>query len=539
MSIAPTPDRSGLAFLLRPRWLIALLIVGVVVFAVIVKSMIGSSDGIDHEADTFAVEPGDLVISVVESGTIRSSDQVILKCEVEGRTTILFVVDEGTAVKKGDLLVELDRSKYEDQKIDQEIRVQNAEAAMIRARENLAVTKNQAESDVAEAELNHELAKKDRTKYVEGDYPVERREAETNITLAKEELKRAQEKVKWSRDLEDKEYLSRSELDADVLAEKRREIDLELAEEKLKLLEKYTYDRRMAELNSSVVQTERALERAKRKANADTIDADANLRAKDAEHRQQITKLRKIDEQITKCRITAPVDGLAVYATTVQTRRWSQPDPLREGMEVHERQELIYLPQASSMIAEIQIPEASLKKVKMDQPARVTLDALPGQELHGRVSKIAVMANNQAWWDPSLKVYATEIEIDGDHPDLRTGMSCHVEVVVEEHAEAMFVPVQSVVRRAGQPTVYVLEGGERRRRKIEIGLDNNRVVHVLAGLSAGERVLRAPPLNDENAAAPQHTGSASSGEGKRPAGDAKNQQSQKRSAKSDRGGKSG
>ena len=88
-----------------------------------------------------------------ESGTIRAREQIVIKSEVEGRTTILELVPEGTEVKKGDLLVRLDASSLEDQSIDQEIRVQNADAAFVRAREDLDVIRNQARSDVEKAEL--------------------------------------------------------------------------------------------------------------------------------------------------------------------------------------------------------------------------------------------------------------------------------------------------------------------------------------------------------------------------------------------------
>ena len=61
---------------------------------------------------------GPLTIDVNESGTIRAREQLIIKSEVQGRTTILELVPEGTEVKEGDLLVGLDASTLEDQRID-------------------------------------------------------------------------------------------------------------------------------------------------------------------------------------------------------------------------------------------------------------------------------------------------------------------------------------------------------------------------------------------------------------------------------------
>ena len=94
-----------------------------------------------------------LDITVEASGSLRARDQVVISNTLEGRTTILYLVEEGTMVAKGDKLIELDASTLQDRLIDQQITVQNAEAAFVQARENLEVVKNQAQSDVDEAEV--------------------------------------------------------------------------------------------------------------------------------------------------------------------------------------------------------------------------------------------------------------------------------------------------------------------------------------------------------------------------------------------------
>ena len=135
--------------------------------AVRIKSLRSGGGSTGNHA-TFVVERGPLRISVTQSGTIKARDQVVLKSEVEGRTSILWLIPEGTAVKKGDLLVELDGSQLMDNRIDQQIIVQNAEAAFIGARENLAVVENQARSDIDIADLTLRFANLDLKKYLEG-----------------------------------------------------------------------------------------------------------------------------------------------------------------------------------------------------------------------------------------------------------------------------------------------------------------------------------------------------------------------------------
>lgn len=205
-----------------------------------------SADGLSEDTATFVVKRGPLRISVTESGTIQGLEQIIIKSEVEGRTTILSLVEEGTSVKKGDLLVELDASQLVDTRIDQEISVQNAEAAFIRAREDLAVIENQAKSNTEEAQLALRFAKLDLRKYLEGEYQNQHKEAESLITLAKEELQIAEEKLTWTKRLFEKEYVSQSELDVDKLSVNKRRLSVELAESDLGLLENFTYPRQLA-----------------------------------------------------------------------------------------------------------------------------------------------------------------------------------------------------------------------------------------------------------------------------------------------------
>jgi HlyD family secretion protein len=444
----------------------------------------------------FSVPRGPLTISVTESGTIKAREQIIIKSEVEGRTTILSLVPEGTSVRAGDLLIELDSSSLVDQKVDQEIRVMNGEAAFVRARENLEVVKNKGASDVDQAELDKRFAGEDLKKYKEGEFPKKVMEAEARVALAQEELQRAEEKLEWSRVLFGEKYLSQTEMQADELAASKARLDLKLAEADLELLRTFTYERELAQLESDVKQNTMALERVRREASADTVQAEADLRAKESEFRQQQDKLEKIAEQIGKTRILAPADGLVVYATSAKATWRGNVEPLDEGQEVRERQELIYLPTASSFLAEVKVHESSLKKISVGQEAKLTVDALPGLAFTGTVAKIAPLPDAQSiFLNPDLKVYRTEVHIDGDGTGLRTGMSCRAEILVTRFEDTLQVPLQAVLRVQGKPTVYVKDGGRWVPRPVETGLDNNRMVRIVSGLSEGEEVLLAPPLD--------------------------------------------
>ena len=475
----------------------------IIVFLIVLLTLAGVAKMklLNKESDssvsaTFEVRRGPLTISVIESGTIKAREQIIIKNEVEGRTSIIYLIPEGTLVEKGELLVELDASSLEDNKIDQEIRVQNAEASYINSKENLAVVENQAKSDVDLAKLELEFAKQDLKKYLEGEYPNELRKAEADITLKEQELTRARETLIWSEKLYKEKYISQTDLLGDELAEKRWTLELETAKNNLDLLTNFTYQRELAQLESDVSQAEMKLERDTRKANANVVQAQAELKAKEAEFKQQNDKLEKIKDQIEKTRIFAPADGLAIYATSARRGGWrGNVEPLDEGQDVRERQELIYLPTAKSSKAEISVHESNLEKIHTGLPAIITVEALSGQEFFGSVATIAPLPNAQMMWmNPDLKVYTTEIYIESNGSSLRTGMTCQAEVVIEQYPDALYVPFQTVLRIGGVPTVFVKKENAYEPRAVQTGLHNNKMIHILDGLTEGETVLLTPPL---------------------------------------------
>ena len=485
-------------FRLRKFWPAAAAIAGlVVVGGTILLTQTPGLAAAAKTVPTFPAQRGPLTISVTESGTIKSQDQIVLKSELEGQTTLIYLIPEGTRVEEGQLLAELDSSKLKDDRVEQEIKVDNAEAEFIRSRENLAVVKNQADADVSKAQLAYDFAQEDVTKYVEGEYPQKLREAESKITIAREETERATEKLNWSERLFGEKYISQTELEADRLTQKRADLDWQLAVAAKELLESYTHKRELAQLTSDVEQTRLALERAKLKANADIVQAAAELKAKDAEFQQQKNKLTKVEEQIRKTKLVAAREGLVVYATSTRTGgRGGMTQPLEEGQTVRERQELIYLPSIQAMMAELMIHESSLEKVQVGQPVEVTVDAMPGKIFTGRVKSIAPLPDAQTMFmNPDRKLYTTRVNLDDNEPGLRTGMSCRAEIMIQKLPDATYIPVQAVVRVAGEPTVFVRAGDTFQPRVVQTGWDNSSMVHIASGLAAGEVVTLTPPLS--------------------------------------------
>lgn len=120
---------------------------------------------------TYAVRRGDLPITVSESGNIQARESVDIKSEVEGRTTILTVVEEGEYLSKEDVeqgrvLVELDSSTLREQLSQKEIDYAGAQASLTEAQESYAIQVKQNESDIKAAQMHVRFALMDLQKYL-------------------------------------------------------------------------------------------------------------------------------------------------------------------------------------------------------------------------------------------------------------------------------------------------------------------------------------------------------------------------------------
>lgn len=124
----------------------------------------------DYASTAYTVKKSDLVISVLEGGSLAATNLQEIKCAVEGQTTILTVVPDGYIitdkdVQNGKMLLELDGSKVREQAIQQDVTYQDAKAAYTQVKEQLEIQKNQNESDISAAELQVKFARMDLEKY--------------------------------------------------------------------------------------------------------------------------------------------------------------------------------------------------------------------------------------------------------------------------------------------------------------------------------------------------------------------------------------
>ena len=154
------------------------------------------------------------------------------------------------------------------------------------------------------------------------------------------------------------------------------------------------------------------------------------------------------------------------------------------------------MPRSDEMMASFSVPEATRPKLHEGMDALVRVPALPGLVFPGKLTKLGILPDStQSWLNPDLKVYRCEVVLDEPNARMRPGMNCQIEIMVEEYADALFVPIQCVLQVDEKPTVFIQREEKIEPRPIETGLDNNIMIHVLDGLVEGDEIMLAPPLD--------------------------------------------
>ena len=332
---------------------------------------------------------------VVERGNVEGARSVVIRCAVPspldtGRT-ILRVVPEGTAVKKGDLLVELDSASLQDDLARGQILAATCEAAVRRAQGSY------------EAAL---LAKRE---YVEGTYVLESHSIRNEIFVADEELRRAEEELKAIEKSVPAAGEPARQLDDARFAVQKARNESDLAKARLNVLEKLTKEKMLQKLDSEIQA------------------ARAELQAAEADFRLARQRLDRTERQIEQCTIKAPVAGSVIYENFVSAR--GRPElVIEEGAQVRERQPILRLDDLTQLQVRTKIHESRVGLIRPGLPATIRIDALPNLKLAGTVVSVAVFPEPSGWLTPDLKEYATVVRIHDPPRGLRVGLTAEVRI---------------------------------------------------------------------------------------------------------------
>ena len=430
---------------------------------------VARSDGIS----VHVAVPGKLRVTAIERGVLESSENRDAYCLVEGQTTIIYLRPEGSAVKKGEIVCQLDSAGLKDRLVNQIIAERTTEATY----QNAVLAREVAELAIRE--------------YDEGILKRERTASDGAMTVARSAVQKAQARL-------DRTRSARKRLN-DVLAAKggstsptdimagldiddrleaaehtllKEKVALEIAKSTQELLEEHTSAKTAKELRVDVER--KRLEELARKYGWELDQS----------------KRKKLEKQITYCDIIAPADGMVVYANEPSLGR-VRPR-IEEGATVRERQKIFRLPDMSRMQVNIRVRESQIDKIARNMKAKVRIDAFLDLVLNGRVIDVAPLPDSANVLGDK-QVFATKVWVENRLPGLRPGMTAQVEILVSELDNVLSVPVEAVVRYDDKDHVAVKKpDGAIEWQQVRLGQSNDQLVEVTQGIKNGEHVVVKP-----------------------------------------------
>ena len=395
------------------------------------------------------------MVTVTEDGTIESAENLQIKCEISGGTTILSLIEDGVEVEKGAVLARLDSSKLDEDISQQKIAVEKARASYV------------------QAEKNFNVAKISVREYLEGTYKQELQNLEANITIAREGLSSAQNTLQYTQRMFRKGYATLLQRDAKEFAVERAKLELDSALTAKTVITEFTRAKKLEDLNSQ----------------RDT--AEAQMKSEKASLDLEEARLRRLEAEKVKCVIRAPKAGMVVYANDMSRHgpRGSREVQIEEGAAVREQQDIFRLPDVTRMQVKTAVHET---KVEHLRPGMRAVVRVLGREVPGKVVSVASQSEPASFFSANVKEYATIVKIEGEHKELRPGMTAEVEILVAHRKNVLTVPVAALVEQRGKFYCWVIADAQVERRPLKLGPTNNKFVEIEDGVAEGELVVLNP-----------------------------------------------
>lgn len=215
--------------------------------------------------------------------------------------------------------------------------------------------------------------------------------------------------------------------------------------------------------------------------------------AKNALDRSQ-NELAIIEERLTKTEVRAPFD------CTVLTRPVSIGQAVSGSGGVSGGTEVLTIADLASMVINAHVNQADVPRLKVDQTVEVTVEAVVGLSVTGRVERIAP----QATIKNNIKGYAARILLKNVDDRVRPGMTANVKIPVASADNVVAVPLAAVFTEKNSETgqyerfVYVLSEGLVEKRNVKVGVADYFFAEVQEGLAAGEIVSLELPKEEQD-----------------------------------------
>jgi HlyD family secretion protein len=348
---------------------------------------------------------------------------------------------------------------------------------------------------------------------IQPEADLKAQQAALNAALADSAAGEAAEKS-----AEDNVNVAQAQVEHDRADLEQKKVDLSRAKQLLdaKLLAPQDYEAKKA-LYDLAAATLTASERKVGQAKAQRAQAAAQLGSAQKKVAQAQAMVVRSHDILRQYDAISPLDGVV---TNLPVRVGETVVP---GIQNSPASTIMTIADMSIITAEVNVDETDIVSVKLDQPADVTIDAIPNRTFKGKVIEIGdtaivrssgVAASQSQTSSQEAKDFRVVIGLDIPEDLVRPGLSCTAKITTATREHVLSIPIQALtIRQQGQLNppkpgdkpvldpaaqkaakkeiqgVFVISGGKAEFRPIQTGITGATDIEVLSGLNQGDQII--------------------------------------------------
>ncbi len=372
--------------------------------------------------------PGDIANVKEVNDKLKPVQDIMIIPKLPGIVSKVHV-KIGQKVKKNDILIEIDGS-------DVEMQVSQAQAAYDAAKANV---------DLSRSRLN--------------DLNQQKKDLRESIKQIEEALK---EMDKGLKEIADRSGELAAALEEGKIGQAEYDAALNQLGEQKELLE--GQKKSLKDQKAKAVEGQKVIENAIKQ-------LPYNSKTLDTQLKQAKVGLDNAKKARGNLKLYAPIDGVVGTLTVEEGEMASQAVPPVTVINL------------DRLVLDINVTEFEINRVKEGQKVDVYIDAIGKEGIEGTIDYVGPAV------DPRTQGYPIRIIIENDNHSLKAGMFARSMLPMEKKENVLIIPKRSVVNEDGNNYVYIVNGDQAKKVKVELGIEDGDRAEVLSGIERGTLVI--------------------------------------------------
>ena len=370
---------------------------------------------------------GDLSIKISATGIVEPNFKVEVKSKASGEV-LSFPFEEGDHVKKGALLLQLDKSDEKRNVAKARTELSSSSAKLKKAETALLLQKTKYDSDI--------------------------KSSQSEIETALANLKESEDKLKRQSELFGKKFVSQESLDRAKTLFKVNQENLIQAQTRLQTAKDSIHDITMKKNEIELVQSE-------------------VIRSGIA--------MAEVEERLDETEIFAPIDGVIIEKLV------EEGQIIASGISnVSGGTAIATIADMSRLFIIADIDETDIGSVKIGHAVRITADAFPNKIFKGKVTRIAP----QGVIDNSITIFKAKIEVQGTGKTLlKPMMSANIDIVTRQIKDTVYVTRAGIRKDEEGEFAVILKNDQPEKVRVKTGIKNPIHVQIISGLNPDGEVI--------------------------------------------------